>query len=50
MYDCYSAASWFTVDLVNPIIGDIEVCICSSTGASREDTPILLLELCVQYN
>ena len=45
---CCSTAPWFTVDLVNPKIDDIEVRICSDSRDTEEDTPIQLLEVYVQ--
>ena len=45
---CCSTAPWFTVDLVNPTTDDIEVCICSDSTDTEEDTPIQLLELYIQ--
>ena len=39
---------WFSVELTNPTTDDIEIRICGSEGTDNEDTPIELLEVCVQ--
>lgn len=36
---------WFTVQLSNPTLDDIEVRICADEGTSNEDTPIELIEI-----
>ena len=39
---------WFSVDLANPTIDDIEIRICGDESTDNEDTPIELLDIYIQ--
>ena len=39
---------WFSVDLTNPTIDDIEIRICGDESTDNEDTPIELLDIYIQ--
>ena len=43
-----SSPPWFSVELPNPTIDDIEVRICGTDTPNKEDTPIKLVELYIQ--
>ena len=40
---------WFSVQLPNPTMDDIEVRICGDESADNEDTPIGLLEIYISW-